>query len=64
MDPGIVRGIGTAILLFSFVVLCVWAWSPAQRRRFEEAASLPLLDDDLSGELMASKAPATGGKRP
>lgn len=46
MDLGVVRGIGTVVLLVSFVVLIVWAWSPRQRRRFDEASRLPFLGDD------------------
>ena len=46
MDVGTVRGIGTLVLLMSFVALCVWAWRPAQRRRFDEAAMLPFLGDE------------------
>ncbi len=44
IDEGIIRGIGTVFLLLSFVALCVWAWSPAQRRRFEDASMLPFVD--------------------
>jgi cytochrome c oxidase cbb3-type subunit 4 len=46
MDAGTIRGIGTLALLLSFVVLCVWAWLPSQKRRFDEAANLPFLGDD------------------
>jgi cytochrome c oxidase cbb3-type subunit 4 len=53
MDLGIIRGIGTVLLFLSFVAFCLWVWAPAQRRRFEEAAALPFLDDDLSPELTA-----------
>lgn len=48
MDVGTIRGIGTLVLLMSFVALCVWAWRPAQRRRFDEAAMLPFLGDDAA----------------
>lgn len=46
MDLGIVRAIGTATLFLAFVGLCFWAWSPAQRRRFDEASQLPFLDEE------------------
>lgn len=49
MDAGTIRGIGTLLLLMSFVGLCVWAWRPAQRRRFDEAAMLPFLGEDVAG---------------
>jgi cytochrome c oxidase cbb3-type subunit IV len=45
MEAGIVRGIGTLVLFVSFVLFCMWAWSPAQRRRFDEASRIPFLDD-------------------
>lgn len=45
MDVGTIRGIGTLALVMSFVALWVWAWRPAQRRRFDEAAMLPFLDE-------------------
>jgi cytochrome c oxidase cbb3-type subunit 4 len=46
MDAGTIRAMVTLILFLSFVVLVVWAWSPAPRKRFEEAANLPFVDDD------------------
>jgi len=61
MDLGMIRGTGTLILFLSFVALCLWAWAPAQRRRFDEAASLPFLDDDLSPELTAGRSVSAAG---
>ncbi len=55
IDLGVIRGIGTLVLLVSFLGLCVWAWMPAQRSRFEEAANLPLMDDDLSPTLKVGR---------
>jgi cytochrome c oxidase cbb3-type subunit 4 len=46
MDPAIIRAAGTLTLFLSFVALCVWAWAPAQKRRFDEAAHLPFLDEE------------------
>lgn len=46
MDLGLIRGIGTLVLFVSFLGLILWAWSPRQRRRFEEASQLPFLGDD------------------
>jgi len=50
MDVGTIRGIGTLVLLMTFVGLWVWAWRPAQRRRFDEAAMLPFLGDEAGDE--------------
>ena len=45
MDPGTIQSVGTLVLTVAFVAYCVWAYSPAQRARFEEDARLPFLDD-------------------
>jgi len=42
---GTLSGIGTAVLLIAFIGLVIWAWSPRQKRRWEESARLPLEDD-------------------
>ena len=49
MDAGWIRATGTVVLFGSFVWLCIWAWLPAQRRRFDEAAMMPFRDDAVHG---------------
>jgi len=49
MDPGMLNTAGTVIFTIAFVALCFWAYSPAQRARFEEDARLPFLDDRDEG---------------
>ena len=39
-------GIITAILLVLFVAGWAWAWSPRRRKDFDEAARLPLDDEE------------------
>jgi cytochrome c oxidase cbb3-type subunit IV len=52
MDLGVIRGTGTVTLLVAFVVLCFWAWSPRQKKAFDEAAMLPFAGDDrAAGEV-------------
>ena len=46
MDVNDVRGILTAILLFSFVGLWVWAWSSRRKADFDASAALPLEEDN------------------
>jgi len=36
----------TVAMFIAFVALIVWAWSGKRRRAFDEAARLPLEDDD------------------
>lgn len=45
MDMGTFRGIMTAILMAAFIGMVIWAWSRHRRADFEEAAALPLEDD-------------------
>lgn len=52
MDINTVRGLLTLVLLILFIGVVVWAFSARRRKDFEEAARLPLDDDD----------PARGGR--
>lgn len=45
MDINDFRGLLTAVLLFSFVGLWVWAWSSRRKADFEASAALPLEED-------------------
>ncbi len=47
----------TVAMLIAFVALIVWAWSGKRRRAFDEAARLPLEEDD------ALPAHPTGDKK-
>lgn len=45
-----VSGIVTATLLVVFVAGWAWAWSPRRRKEFDEAAMLPLNDENGESE--------------
>ena len=45
MDINDLRGLLTAVLLFSFIGLCAWAWSSRRKAEFEASAALPLEED-------------------
>ena len=47
MDINDLRGLLTAVLLFSFIGLCIWAWSSRRKADFEATAALPLEEDQL-----------------
>ena len=47
-DINLLRGILTAILLFAFIGLWVWAWSKKREPAFNEAANLPFADEIIS----------------
>lgn len=58
MTSGVLSGIATAILLIAFIGLCIWAFSPSQKRRWKESEELPFLDDD---DKRPNPPPANGG---
>ena len=43
-----ISGIVTAVLLACFLGGWIWAWSPKRRHEFDEAAKLPLDEDQES----------------
>ncbi|NMZ71171.1 CcoQ/FixQ family Cbb3-type cytochrome c oxidase assembly chaperone [Pseudomonas peli] len=45
MDTGTLRGIGTALVLLSFVCVTLWAYSAKRRTAFDQAALLPFADE-------------------
>lgn len=47
MDPGLLRGIFTVVLLVLFIGICFWAYSGRQKATFDAAAQLPLESGDI-----------------
>lgn len=50
MTSGTLSGIVTSILLVLFIGVWVWAYSARRRPQFDEAARLPLEDDEGTRE--------------
>ena len=48
MDAGFLHGLWTAVLLATFAAIVAWAWSGRRKRDFDEAARLPLEEDEPS----------------
>ena len=40
----------TLVMFTIFIVIVIWAWSPARKKQFEEAERLPLEADDITPE--------------
>ncbi len=40
----------TLVMFTIFIVIVIWAWSPARKKQFEEAERLPLEPDDITPE--------------
>jgi len=55
MDMGLFRGVITVLLLAAFLGLCLWAWSSKRREDFEEAARLPLDENEMNKSRNGSK---------
>jgi cytochrome c oxidase cbb3-type subunit 4 len=32
----------------AFIAVCIWAWSSKNKPRFDEAAQLPFMDDEVA----------------
>lgn len=46
MDVNLLRSAVTVAAFLVFVVILVWAYLPSHRQQFEDAASLPLRDEE------------------
>jgi len=49
LDINTIRGLITVILLICFIGMVFWAYSSKRKSDFNEAASLPLQDDQSTG---------------
>jgi cytochrome c oxidase cbb3-type subunit 4 len=45
MDAGTLGAISTVLVTIAFFGVCVWAFSPKLKKRFEEDAKLPFADE-------------------
>lgn len=61
MDINDARSIVTLLAFLCFLGIVFWAYSGSTKRRFEEAANLPFMDDELSAA-SAAGARNTEGK--
>ncbi|RMN13197.1 Cytochrome c oxidase, cbb3-type, subunit IV [Pseudomonas syringae pv. coriandricola] len=45
MDIGMIRGLGTLLVMLAFIGLTLWVFSPARKAQFDDATLLPFADD-------------------
>ncbi|HEX6829715.1 MAG TPA: cbb3-type cytochrome c oxidase subunit 3 [Burkholderiales bacterium] len=57
MDINDIRSVLTVLAFASFIGIVIWAWSGKRKKVFDEAARLPLEDDDAN---MVRHAAAAG----
>ena len=48
MNFGLIHSVWTVLLFVLFIGIIVWAWSAKRKPRFDEAARLPLEDEDMT----------------
>lgn len=48
MDINLFHSLWTVVLIVIFIGIVLWAWSDRRKESFNEAAQLPLEDDELS----------------
>ncbi|KTC41873.1 cytochrome oxidase, partial [Pseudomonas sp. ABAC21] len=41
MDIGMIRGLGTLVVMVAFIGLALWVFSPRRKAEFDEATLLP-----------------------
>lgn len=58
---GTFRGLLTLMMLVGFTGVCVWAYSPRQKKDFDEASMLPFenSEDELNNEVPGKKENST-----
>ncbi|UVJ42513.1 cbb3-type cytochrome c oxidase subunit 3 [Pseudomonas sp. LS1212] len=45
MDIGMIRGLGTVVVMVAFIGLALWVFSSRRKSEFDEATLLPFADD-------------------
>lgn len=45
MDMGMIRGLGTVVVMVAFIGLALWVFSGRRKAEFDEATLLPFADD-------------------
>ena len=57
MDIGMIRGLGTLVVMIAFIGLSLWVFHRRRDRDFAEARLLPFVDDHLppAGQAPAAK---------
>lgn len=62
MDIGMIRGLGTVVVMVAFIGLALWVFSPRRKAEFDDATLLPFADDPEALKQLekakASRSPA------
>lgn len=64
MDIGMIRGLGTVVVMVAFVGLALWVFNPRRKKDFDEATQLPFADDpEACRHVEQEHAKASGSKQ-
>ncbi|MFJ4396894.1 cbb3-type cytochrome oxidase subunit 3 [Pseudomonas sp. NPDC089396] len=64
MDIGMIRGLGTVVVMVAFVGLALWVFNPRRKREFDEATQLPFADDpEAKKHVEQAQAKVAGSKQ-
>ncbi|MBP2261293.1 cytochrome c oxidase cbb3-type subunit 4 [Pseudomonas sp. BP8] len=64
MDIGMIRGLGTVVVMVAFVGLALWVFNPRRKQDFDEATRLPFADDpEASQHVDKAQAKASRSKQ-
>ena len=62
MDIGMIRGLGTVVVMVAFVGLALWVFNPRRKKDFDEATQLPFADDPEASKHV-EQVKASGSKQ-
>ncbi len=46
----VIQSVWTVVVFILFIGIVIWAWSGARKSEFDEAAHMPLEEDDADGK--------------
>jgi cytochrome c oxidase cbb3-type subunit 4 len=59
MDIGMIRGLGTVVVMVAFIGLALWVFSGRRKKEFDEATLLPFADDPEAIKHLKAQADAS-----
>ncbi|RRV05788.1 cbb3-type cytochrome c oxidase subunit 3 [Pseudomonas sp. v388] len=62
MDIGMIRGLGTLVVMIAFIGLALWVFSPRRKAEFDDATMLPFADDPEAARKMQQAEDAGSNK--
>jgi len=60
MNHGLAQGFITLLTFLVFIGICVWAYRPGNRERFEDDARLPFDDEELDARTVKDSETEVG----